>query len=398
MSESFDVIVIGAGVIGAACARALALDGNRVVILERGAAASATSASGEGNLLVSDKLPGPELTLAVHSRALWAPLAATLSDELGPRFPSIEFDAKGGVVVATTDAGGEALTRTASMQRAEGIDAIELDRREAHALEPGLTDGLVSAVHYPEDAQVQPAIATEALLRSAVRAGARLVQGAEVVEGLRDPSGRLCGVRTSSGEFRAPEIAVAAGPWSGLVSERLGVAFPVRPRRGMVLVTARLDSPIRHKVYDADYVGAVESDSAALQTSAVIESTAGGTALIGSSREQLGFDDAIRVDVLREIARRALALFPRLKGTPVVRAYGGFRPFVPDHLPVIGADPRTPGLWFATGHEGAGIGLAPGTAELLADLVAGRTPPIDPAPFSPARDTLAPHLETAGAR
>jgi glycine/D-amino acid oxidase-like deaminating enzyme len=162
----------------------------------------------------------------------------------------------------------------------------------------------------------------------------------------------------------------------------------VLPRRGNVLVTAPLPPVVRHKVYDGDYVGAVGSDDAGLQTSAVVESTAAGTVLIGSSRERVGFDDTIRVRALREMAARAIRLFPVLADVPVMRAYGGFRPYCPDHLPVIGPDPRVPGLWHATGHEGAGIGLAPATAALLAALFAGTTPAVDPAPFRVDRPGL----------
>jgi glycine/D-amino acid oxidase-like deaminating enzyme len=187
-------------------------------------------------------------------------------------------------------------------------------------------------------------------------------------------------------------VVVAAGPWSGEVARRLGVDLPVRPRRGMVLVTSRMAHRIFRKVYDADYVGAVGSGEAELQTSAVVESTASGTVLIGSSRQQIGFDARLQVAVLREVAARALALFPFLADMSAMRAYGGFRPFMPDHLPVIGPDPRLPGLWHATGHEGAGIGLCLSSAELLRDLMTGVQPVVDPAAFALDRPSLAAHL------
>jgi glycine/D-amino acid oxidase-like deaminating enzyme len=149
---------------------------------------------------------------------------------------------------------------------------------------------------------------------------------------------------------------------------------------------------IRHKVYDADYVGAVGSDDAALRTSSVVESTRAGTVLIGSSRERRGFDERIEAAVLAEIAAKAILLFPFLADVAVMRAYGGFRPFVPDHLPVVGPDPRLPGLWHATGHEGAGIVLSLGTAELIADLMGGREPRVPAASFAVDRAGLRPHL------
>lgn len=383
-----DVVIVGAGIVGAACARALARAGARVTVLDRGAAASATSAHGEGNLLVSDKGPGPELELAKVSLRDWARLAGELADELGPRFPSIEHEAKGGLVVVTSRDGLDGLRRFAGTQRAAGVEAVEVTAERARELEPDLAPGVVGAVHYPQDAQVQPVAAAEALLASARRAGAVVRTEVEVTGPLRGSDGGLAGVTTTRGDVPAAEVVVAAGPWSAEVAERLGSRVPVRPRRGMVLVTTPMEQRIRHKVYDGDYFAATQSAGAELQTSAVIESTRGGTVLIGSSREQVGFDDRLRAAVLAEMARRAVAVFPFLARTNVMRTYLGFRPYMPDHLPAIGPDPALSGLWYATGHEGAGVGLAPATGDLLAALVLGRAPAVDPGEYALDRPTL----------
>jgi glycine/D-amino acid oxidase-like deaminating enzyme len=389
-----DAVVVGAGIVGASVARALALAGLSVTVLDRGAAAGGTSSAGEGNLLVSDKAPGPELSLALHAARLWPALVAELAAESDPRLPSPEYERKGGLVVATTTAGAEALRGFAAAQRAAGVDARELTPARALELEPHLNPALTAAVHYPQDAQIQPLLATEALLASARRHGAAVRTGVRVT-GALTRAGRLTGVLTTAGPVLARHVVLAAGPWSGQLADRFGVRLPVLPRRGMVLVTARLPHMIFHKVYDADYVGAVESGDAALQTSGVVESTPAGTVLIGSSRERIGFDERLRVATLRAIAARALVLFPFLAEVPVIRAYGGFRPYLPDHLPVIGPDPRLPGLWHATGHEGAGIGLSAATADLLRDLLLGLPSGVDPAPFALDRPTLAPHLTAA---
>jgi glycine/D-amino acid oxidase-like deaminating enzyme len=389
---STDVVVVGAGIVGAAVAQSLVRAGRTVTVLDRGPAAGGTSSGGEGNLLVSDKGPGPELVLAQRAGQLWQRLLPALTEELGPDFPSVEYEAKGGLVVATTAAGAGPLLDFADKQRGAGVDARPLSVDEALRLEPELDPGLHAAVLYPEDAQVQPLIATEALLASARRRGVTVRLGAEVTGPLLGRNGSLAGVRTTAGDVPAGSVVVAAGPWSGEVARRLGADLPIRPRRGMVLVTSRMPHRIFRKVYDADYVGAVGSGEAELQTSAVVESTASGTVLIGSSRQQIGFDARLQVPVLRAVAARALALFPFLAGMSVMRAYGGFRPFMPDHLPVIGPDPRLPGLWHATGHEGAGIGLSLATGELLRDLMSGSRPAVDPAAFAVDRPSLAAHL------
>lgn len=387
-----DVLVVGAGIVGAACARQLAASGCSVTVVDRGAAAGGTSSAGEGNLLLSDKQPGAELVLAQYSATLWPGTVADLVAELGDGFPSVEFEEKGGLVVATTEAGAQPLLDFAARQRDSGVDARPISVADALALEPDLNPAITAAVHYPEDSQVQPTIAAEALLASARVRGVRVLTNTRVTGPILSAAGELIGVQTTAGELRAGRVVIAAGPWSGEVAAALGVILPVRPRRGMVLVTTRMPHRVFHKVYDADYVGATQSSDAALQTSSVVESTASGTVLIGSSRQQVGFDDRLDVQVLAEIAAKALRLFPFLAGMSVMRAYGGFRPFMPDHMPLIGADPRLPGLWHATGHEGAGIGLALGTADILTALVSGDRPVIDPAPYSPARASLAPFL------
>jgi glycine/D-amino acid oxidase-like deaminating enzyme len=382
-----DVVVIGAGIVGAACARSLARRGLSVIVVDRGQAMSATSASCEGNLLVSDKGPGAELDLALVAIERWAETVDELTDELGASLPPLEFERKGGLVVAVTDEGSEPLQAFADTQRAVGVDARVLAPDQARELEPFLTQATTAVIHYPQDAQIQPVAAGEALLASARRAGAEVRTGVEVT-GPMMADGRLVGVRTTAGDIPAGAVVVAAGPWSGVVSELLGAAVPVKPRRGMVLVTTRMPHRIFHKVYDGDYFGATQSKDASLQTSSVVESTAAGTVLIGSSREQVGFDGRLRVEVLRELAAKAVTLFPFLQDAPVMRTYGGFRPYLDDHLPLIGADERLPGLWHASGHEGAGIGLSVATADLIAAQMLGGSPPVDPTPFRPSVDRL----------
>ncbi|WP_327668781.1 MULTISPECIES: FAD-dependent oxidoreductase [unclassified Streptomyces] len=375
------VVILGAGIVGAACARELALAGCVTTVVDRGRPAAATTAHGEGNILVSDKGPGPELELAQLSGRLWPQIIAEMSERADGVGDLTEWDPKGGIVVATTDDGARELTKFAATQREAGVRAETLDAGALAAAEPYVTREHTAAVHYPEDAQVQPSGAAAALLADALRTGATLRTHCEV-HGAVTRSDRLTAVRTSDGDLIEADIFInAAGPWAGELSTRLGAPVDVRPRRGDVLVTTPLPPTVFHKVYDADYVGAVGSSAEDLQTSAVVESTRGGSVLIGSSRRRVGFDDRLRVDALSAIAAKALRLFPSLTDVPVMRAYGGFRPYVPDHLPLIGPDPRLAGLWHAGGHEGAGIGLSVGTARLVRDLLLGRPTEIDATPF-----------------
>ncbi|MFF7734220.1 FAD-dependent oxidoreductase [Streptomyces sp. NPDC007984] len=380
MSESLtcDVVVVGAGVVGAATALYAARAGLDTVVVDRGPVAGGTTGAGEGNLLVSDKEPGPELELALLSARLWAALAR---EGLGP---AVEYEAKGGVVVAGTDRALAGLEKLAVEQRAAGVEAVPVPPDRLTDLEPSLAPGLAGGMHYPQDAQVMPALAAAQLLRASK---ARVRTGREVTAVLRGPGGAVRGVRTDRGDLHAPAVVNAAGTWGGEVAARAGVLLPVRPRRGFVLVTEPLPPRIRHKVYAADYVADVASDSAALQTSPVVEGTPAGPVLIGASRERVGFDRSLSLPAVRALAAGATALFPFLAGVRAMRTYAGFRPYLPDHLPAIGPDPRVPGLFHACGHEGAGIGLATGTGHLIAQALTGRTPDLDLGPFRPDRFT-----------
>ncbi|MEU9207063.1 FAD-binding oxidoreductase [Streptomyces sp. NPDC048415] len=379
MSKPFtcDVVVIGAGMVGAACAWYAARAGLEVALVDRGPVAGRTTGAGEGNLLVSDKEPGPELDLALLSGRLWADLVQ--EEGLGP---AIEYEAKGGVVVAATPQGLAALEAFAAGQRAAGVSAEPVAADQLSDLEPHLAPGLAGAVHYPQDTQVMPALAAAHLVRVS---GARLLTGRTVTEVLRTADGAVRGVRTDRGDIHAPAVVNAAGTWGAVVADLAGAPLPVLPRRGFVLVTEPLPMMVRHKVYAADYVADVASDSAALQTSPVVEGTAAGPILIGASRERVGFDRSFSLPVVRALAAGATGLFPFLAGVRALRTYLGFRPYLPDHLPAIGPDPRVPGLLHACGHEGAGIGLATGTGQLIARVLAGETPDLDLAPFRPDR-------------
>lgn len=369
------MVVVGAGMVGAACALYAARAGLDVVLVDRGPVAGGTTGAGEGNLLVSDKEPGPELRLALLSLRLWAELAETLG-------AAVEYEPKGGLVVASAPESLAALTDLAAGQRAAGVETVAVEAGRLHAHEPHLAPGLAGGVLYPQDAQVMPALAAARLVRSS---GARLETGRTVTGVLRGADGAVRGVRTDRGDVLAPAVVNAAGTWGGEIAALAGAALPVLPRRGFVLVTEPLPPRVRHKVYAADYVADVASDSAALQTSPVVEGTAAGPVLIGASRERVGFDRSFSLPVVRQLAAGATRLFPFLADVRVMRTYLGFRPYLPDHLPAIGPDPRVPGLFHACGHEGAGIGLATGTGHLLAQALTGKNPELDLTPFRPER-------------
>jgi glycine/D-amino acid oxidase-like deaminating enzyme len=387
MGAAPDVVVVGAGMVGAACAYFAAQAGLRVTVVDRGSIAGGTTGAGEGNLLISDRLPGPELDLTLYSLGLWRDIGAEVGRD------TIELEPKGGLVVAATPDGMSSLRDLADRQRPEGVEATDVDAADLSGYEPQIATGLAGGVYYPQDMQLQPMLAAAKLLAAS---GATVHCGAEVRAVERDAAGAVTAVVTGGGDRIATGALVnAAGVWGADVAALAGARLPVVPRRGFILVTEPLGSAsawsrgvppaIRHKVYAAEYVSTVVNEDAGLQVSAVVESTRAGTVLIGASRERVGFDRSYSLPVLRRLAAQAVGLFPFLADVSVLRTYRGFRPYAPDHLPVIGPDPGVPGLYHACGHEGAGIGLAPATGALIAAQLTGEKRAVDPYPFRPER-------------
>jgi glycine/D-amino acid oxidase-like deaminating enzyme len=310
-------------------------------------------------------------------------MSQKLWTELSHEIPHSEFEQKGGIVVAMSDKTLRKLNHTAEFQSRAGVQTQQLDAKQLRELEPHLTHDVVGAVLYPQDSQVQPMLAAAELFqrnKSRVKVLARV----EVLT-INVESDRIVSVSTTQGDIHCDYVVNAAGTWGAEIAERAGVSLPILPRRGFILVTEPLPPMVHHKVYTAEYLDNVASDDAGLETSTVVEGTRGGTILIGASRERVEFNRNVNYEIVSLLAQGAISLFPFLKDVSLLRTYFGFRPYCPDHLPVIGEDHRVSGLFHACGHEGAGVGLAPATAKLIADVISKRQTSIDISAFSPQR-------------
>jgi glycine/D-amino acid oxidase-like deaminating enzyme len=368
MTGAADVVVIGGGIVGAACAYYLSRAGASVRVLERGFAASGTSRACDGLILFSDKPSPAELALAQASAGLWAELAGTLELDF-------EYARRGTIVLAETAEGlAEGRHKAASMQAA-GVRAEVLDAAALRSLEPNLAPDLAGGVFYPDEAQVDARLATVALLQAARRQGTQLLDGVTVAGIRQGTDGRAIAVVTPQGDVAAGAIVLAAGVWSNEIARTAGIELPVQPRKGHILVTARVPGLITHPLLEGSYSASVHTAAEALQVALVAEMTAGGTMLLGSSREFAGFDRSVSVPVIQAIAARAVRFLPALAHMSAIRSYAGLRPWSPDHLPLVGPVAAVPGLYLATGHEGAGIGLAPVTGHILSEmLIDGQMP------------------------
>ena len=376
MPPKADVVVIGGGIVGAACAYYLCAAGLDVHLVERHFPASGSSRACDGLVLLWDK-SGAELELGRASSALWAELADSLELDF-------EYARIGTLMLAETEQGVAAARERAAAMGATGVRAEALDGRGLRLLEPNLAPDLAGGAFFPGDAQVDPRRATLALLAAARRQGLTLHTHAEVIAIRRagNGGGRVSGVVTRSGEIATETVVCAAGAWSNQVTRLVGIETPIRPRKGHILVTAKAPGLIQHPMLEGGYAATVQSHSQDLEVAFVAEMTASGTLLLGSSRQFVGYDRTVSRPVIAAIAARAARFLPCLahKQVNVIRSYAGLRPWSPDHRPLIGPVAAVPGFYLAAGHEGAGIGLAPVTGRLIADWVTGAELP----PFADA--------------
>jgi glycine/D-amino acid oxidase-like deaminating enzyme len=372
------VAVVGAGIVGTAVARELAVRGVAVTLVDRAGISEGTTGRGEGNVLCSDKEAGPELELTLHALAVFDELEARLGDEA-------RIMRKGALIVHPEAATWAAEPARLERLRAAGVVGELLAPDAVRALEPALDGPLHGASRFPLDLQCDPVRIARALAREAAAAGARIRTGC-AVERIAVRGERVTGLQTADGPIDAAAVVLAAGPWSAALAESAGLRLPLVPRRGQLV---RLRAPrrdlVRHKVVDGSYLGSVLSADAGLQLSTVVETTWDGDVLVGSSRERRGFDLTVDPAVSDAMVARAARLFGTLPALERAGEWAGLRPWLPDHRPAIGASAAVPGLWVATGHEGAGVALGPVTGRVLAQAYCGEPVLVDLCPFSPDR-------------
>lgn len=352
-----NVIVVGGGIIGAACASALAHKGVNVQLIDEGVPPGGASVRCDGGLLLMNK----------RAEAMPYAIAALLEwERLGHTLGQVEYVPNPLLMVATS-ATQQSLRMRAQAMAELGLDVEELDEAGCYAAEPGLAPGMSYGIRMPGNRAVQPMLATAALLRLARQ------RGATITDNVRVTSVGAHIVSTSDGRFEADEIVVAAGAWSGELLASAGFDLPVHPRRGHVLVLHRSAAEtVAVGAMGSAYADVAHNANPELQIVPLVTKTESGTVLVGASRERVGFDTQLDGDIFRALCQGASSLFPGLQTSPVLRSWVGFRPWTPDGFPYVGR--LTEGLSVACGHEGEGITYAPLTGTTIAELLVNAQP------------------------
>ncbi|HXE59739.1 MAG TPA: FAD-dependent oxidoreductase [Gemmatimonadaceae bacterium] len=369
--ERPDVVVVGAGIVGAACALALVRESLDVLIIDAAFAGGGTTAAAMGHLVVMDDSPA-QLALTAYSRAVWERMA----DELPA---GCEYEMRGTLWVAEAEAELDAARTKQAVYAAHGVESSIVNADELARMEPALRRGLAGALFVPGDGVLYPPNAARWCVERAVALGARLREHCAAIA-IGAGAVRVRGASGAEETISAGAIVNAAG----VDAPHLTSGLPIIPRKGHLVITDRYPGLCHSQLVELGYLRSAHGlggESVAFN----VQPRATGQLLIGSSRELVGRDASVNGAVLGAMVRRAISFVPALAGCDAIRVWTGFRPATPDGVPLIGRWEREPGVWIAAGHEGLGITTAPGTAALIAADIAGRAAPFDAAPYRPVR-------------
>lgn len=371
-AKPYDAIIIGAGIVGTACAWELARARLKVAVIDRGSVGGGATGAGMGHIVIMDDSEA-QFALTSYAQKLWRELARDMADD-------IEYEECGTLWIAADEEELAAARQKHAFHEERNVFTDLLDARQVAAEEPNLRRGLAGGLLVPGDAVIYPPCAARYLLERAADRGARILIGRTVTRAARGEVTLADGTMLTAGV-----VINAAGAWSPALTPGL----PVKPRKGHLAITDRYPGFVRHQIVELGYLKsahAVSADSVAFN----IQPRATGQMLIGSSRQFGTEDTAVEHGILGRMLARARDYLPDLGRLSVLRTWTGHRAATPDKLPLIGPTAEDDKVWLATGHEGLGITTSLATARLLADQLLARKPAIPIAPYLPSRIGKAP--------
>lgn len=373
--NSFDVVVIGGGIIGSSVAYYLSKEGYQVALVEKGDIAAGTSSRCDAVALICDKKPGIDTEIGFRSIQLYKELAKEFSFDF-------EFFSRGSLYVCETEQELEIANGYVKQQVAAGYDMKMVSKEELPDIEKHLANDLAGGVWTEVDSTMNPYLVCYAFIEEARKYGLQLFTNQEVKEIAQGPDGSVESVKTSTTTLYTKNVVNCAGVWASHIGEMVGIDIPSRPRKGMVLVTERTDRIVHQKVHefgymlskfeDINYKRNVSKLVEDYNIAFTIEPTEASNYLVGGHRAFKGYDTSAEHDVMRGIAERATRFLPILKDVNCIRAYAGIRPWVVDHLPIVSEVDEVPGFYIACGHEGDGISMAPITGKMMTELISGK--------------------------
>jgi len=397
VADARDVVVVGGGIVGTATAYHLARRGLAVTLVEGEHVGWGASSRNIGYIWLHTRRRGIELDLVRPARAALEELPGELDADFGLR-------TEGSLIVFDREDQQPVFAEFVAARQADGLDVRLLDGGEARSLCSILPETVLGASYCAVDAQVDPTRYTAAYATAARRLGVDVREGVRV-ERLERSNGRVTGVTTSDGTIGAGTVVLAAGAWSRALAATVGIDLPIRPMRLQVVRTEPLDLRLDQLYYGAVAVKqyaifrelpsfreeAFLSDAEARHGLVLLEAAcqaADGSFLLGIAMDYPGLDQRPTLQGVALIAEGLTRSLPALRGASFARAWAGVLPYTADNLPVVGPAPELEGLVIAAGHV-FGNAAGPTTGRLVADLVCGDPPVVDPGPLRADRPGLA---------
>jgi D-hydroxyproline dehydrogenase subunit beta len=366
-NATYDVVIVGAGIVGAACAYECVQRGMRVAIVDRDVIGGGATGAAMGHIVVMDDSDA-QFALTRYSQSLWLELRPELP-------PEVEYEQCGTIWVAADESEMNEVLRKRAYYGHNAVAVQVLSSSDLERLEPNLRKGMAGGLLVPEDGVLYPPCATRFLMERALVKGATLCSGVTVS---RIGHGKVH--LSDSTSLSAANIVNAAGA----SSPALTPGIDVKQRKGHLVITDRYPGFIRHQLVELGYLKSahtVTADSVAFN----VQPRKNGQMLIGSSRQFGAEHQEVDQEIMRRMLQRAQEYLPALAQTSAIRAWTGFRAATPDKLPLIGPWPSDPSIYLATGHEGLGIATSLGTARLLANQLTSTSSAIPVEPYLPSR-------------
>jgi len=366
-APTYDVAIVGGGIVGAACAYECIQRALRVAVIEQDVVGGGATAAGMGHIVAMDDSDA-QFALTRYSQTLWQQLRVELP-------ANVEYEQCGTIWVAADEDEMNEVLRKRDYYTRNGVPAEVLSSADLERLEPNLRKGMAGGLLVPEDGVLYPPCAARFLMECALAKGATLYSACAV---LRIGCGQ---VHFSTGSsISAPIVVNAAGAWAAALTP----GIEVKKRKGHLVITDRYPGFVRHQLVELGYLKsahALTADSVAFN----VQPRRTGQILIGSSRQFGAEHEEVDQEIMRRMLQRAQSYLPELSETSAIRAWTGFRAATPDKLPLIGPWPADSTLYLATGHEGLGITTSLATAKLIADQITGTRSAIPAEAYLPSR-------------
>ena len=371
MKQKYDVLVIGAGIIGSAIAYFLSQEKMKVAVFEKGNIGEGASNACEGIVFLQSKKPGINLKLALESIHILEKLRHEFERD-------IEYEQKGGLVIINSETEKKALLQKVKEHQALGLEVQMLDIEETLKIEPFLSKKILGSTYCKLDGSINPIALTIAFAETAIKNGIDFYQSTEI-ENFIYKNSHLIGIISKKQEkFFADKIVLATGIYSNKLLSKINIQLPIKPRRGQIIVSEPVAPLLNHALLSGRYLAAklfpeilkdLTDPLNQMGIGLVIEQAKSGNLLIGSTREFVGENKETTFQGIEYVLKHAISIIPSLEDINIIRTFSGLRPYTIDGLPIISKLIPYDNLFIAAGHEGDGITLSAISGKLIKQMI-----------------------------